>query len=184
MVHWQQVENEPQECTVGSQLEPVTCTFTTEFGGEYRITATIEDSEGRANQSEFTRWVSGGSRPASPQCRAGRSHAHPRQGELSAWGYSGNPDPVALYPCAGPGYPQPQRHHRHRILPASPKAPTRCVFRSARNISPISMSMSIWSGEAPRTDDDGEADCPMCQPRPAYAIRRTQSDRAAPEPHR
>jgi uncharacterized protein YfaS (alpha-2-macroglobulin family) len=61
---WQQVENEPQECQVGSQLEPVSCTFTTELGGEYRITATIEDSEGRANQSELTRWVSGGSRPA------------------------------------------------------------------------------------------------------------------------
>ena len=61
---WQQIENEPQECSVGSQLEPVTCTFTTELGGEYRITATITDSEGRANQSELTRWVSGGSRPA------------------------------------------------------------------------------------------------------------------------
>src|SRR5690606_15832441 len=61
---WQQVENEPQECQVGSQLEPVSCTFTTELGGEYRITATIEDSEGRANQSELTRWVSGGNRPA------------------------------------------------------------------------------------------------------------------------
>ncbi len=61
---WQQTENEPQECNVGSQLEPVTCTFSTEFGGEYRITATIEDSEGRSNSSELTRWVSGGSRPA------------------------------------------------------------------------------------------------------------------------
>lgn len=62
---WQQVENEPQECNVGSQTEAVSCTFTTEFGGEYRITASITDSEGRANSSELTRWVSGGNRPAS-----------------------------------------------------------------------------------------------------------------------
>jgi uncharacterized protein YfaS (alpha-2-macroglobulin family) len=61
---WQQIENEPQTCNVGSQLEPVTCTFTTEFGGQYRISATIQDTEGRANVSELTRWVSGGSRPA------------------------------------------------------------------------------------------------------------------------
>jgi uncharacterized protein YfaS (alpha-2-macroglobulin family) len=63
--NWQQVENEPQECNVGSQKEPVTCTFTTEVGGEYRITASIEDSEGRPNQSQMTRWVSGGKQPAS-----------------------------------------------------------------------------------------------------------------------
>jgi uncharacterized protein YfaS (alpha-2-macroglobulin family) len=61
---WRQVEDEPQECEVGSLLEPVSCTFNTELGGEYRITAFIEDSEGRANSSELTRWVSGGSRPA------------------------------------------------------------------------------------------------------------------------
>ncbi len=51
-----------QECTAGSLDEPVSCTFTTEIGGEYRITATIQDSMGRANRSELTRWVSGGQR--------------------------------------------------------------------------------------------------------------------------
>jgi uncharacterized protein YfaS (alpha-2-macroglobulin family) len=61
---WQQIEDEAQRCEVGSQLEPVSCTFSTELGGEYRITATIQDPEGRANASEITRWVSGSSRPA------------------------------------------------------------------------------------------------------------------------
>jgi uncharacterized protein YfaS (alpha-2-macroglobulin family) len=61
---WQQEEADVQECTVGSQTAPVTCTFTTTLGGEYRIVATIEDSAGRANVTEFTRWVSGGNRPA------------------------------------------------------------------------------------------------------------------------
>lgn len=61
---WQQVEQDVQECTVGSQLEPVSCTFETESGGEYRIVATIQDGQGRANSTELTRWVAGGKRPA------------------------------------------------------------------------------------------------------------------------
>ena len=60
---WQEKEADAQECTAGSLDEPVSCTFTTEIGGEYRITATIQDSMGRANRSELTRWVSGGQRP-------------------------------------------------------------------------------------------------------------------------
>ncbi|MFN2148516.1 MAG: alpha-2-macroglobulin family protein, partial [Anaerolineales bacterium] len=60
---WRQVEADPQECTIGSQPEPVRCNFETTIGGQYRITATITDSEGRTNQSQITRWVSGGQQP-------------------------------------------------------------------------------------------------------------------------
>ena len=60
---WIQEDADPQHCTVGSTTKPVTCTFTTEIGGEYRITATVTDSQGRQNLSEFTRWVSGGKTP-------------------------------------------------------------------------------------------------------------------------
>ncbi|MBN1266499.1 MAG: hypothetical protein JXA25_13465 [Anaerolineales bacterium] len=57
---WQQVEADVQECTVGSQTEPVSCSFETPIGGSYQITAEVTDSMGRRNQSRFTRWVSGG----------------------------------------------------------------------------------------------------------------------------
>ncbi|MCL4860764.1 MAG: hypothetical protein KJZ93_15215 [Caldilineaceae bacterium] len=60
---WQEVETTPQECTVDSAAAPVSCTFTTDMGGQYRISATVQDSEGRTNYSEFQRWVSGGQRP-------------------------------------------------------------------------------------------------------------------------
>lgn len=60
---WQQTENDPQECTVGSLAEPVSCDFDTSTGGEYRIRATITDGQGRENRTQFTRWVSGGRRP-------------------------------------------------------------------------------------------------------------------------
>jgi uncharacterized protein YfaS (alpha-2-macroglobulin family) len=61
---WGEEEVDVQECTVASAAEPVTCTFETEVGGEYRITAVVTDVAGRSNQSQFTRWVSGGARPA------------------------------------------------------------------------------------------------------------------------
>ncbi|MCD4673235.1 MAG: hypothetical protein K8R77_11280 [Anaerolineaceae bacterium] len=60
---WQEVAEEPQTCTVGSQKEPVSCSFETPLGGKYRITALITDEMGRQNQSQFTRWVSGGELP-------------------------------------------------------------------------------------------------------------------------
>ncbi len=63
---WKQIEADEQTCTVPSAAEPVVCTFETNSGGQYQITAHITDEQGRANQSQFTRWVSGGStqRPA------------------------------------------------------------------------------------------------------------------------
>ncbi len=60
---WSEVEVDPQECTVGSQPEPVTCTFETPIGGKYQITALVSDQVGRSNKSQFTRWVSGGETP-------------------------------------------------------------------------------------------------------------------------
>ena len=60
---WQEVEVERQECLAVSQSEPVTCTFETPIGGKYSITATITDDLDRQNQSNITRWVSGGQLP-------------------------------------------------------------------------------------------------------------------------
>jgi alpha-2-macroglobulin len=60
---WDEIEAAVQECTVTSGAEPVSCTFTTEQGGTYQISATVVDDLGRPNKSQFTRWVSGGQRP-------------------------------------------------------------------------------------------------------------------------
>ena len=61
---WRQEAVDVQDCTLGSTLEPVACTFETNAGGRYQIVATVTDAAGRQNQSQFTRWVSGGQRPA------------------------------------------------------------------------------------------------------------------------
>ncbi len=62
---WREEEVDIQECSVGSALEPVTCTFETQLGGRYQITSLISDEMGRQNQSQFTRWVSGSQQPPS-----------------------------------------------------------------------------------------------------------------------
>lgn len=60
---WDEGEADVQECTVVSTNEPVNCTFNTDQGGTYQISATVVDDLGRTNKSQFTRWVSGGQRP-------------------------------------------------------------------------------------------------------------------------
>ena len=62
---WSEEEVDVQTCQVGSSTEPVSCKFETNLGGTYRITATITDEKGRPNQSQVTRWVSGGKLPLS-----------------------------------------------------------------------------------------------------------------------
>ncbi len=60
---WIQEEVDIQRCSLDSALEPLTCIFETPIGGEYRITAEVSDIQGRKNQTQLTRWVSGGGRP-------------------------------------------------------------------------------------------------------------------------
>jgi len=60
---WRQEEVDVQTCSVQSASEPVLCSFQTEIGGTYQISAVVTDDSGRQNQSQLTRWVSGGQRP-------------------------------------------------------------------------------------------------------------------------
>ncbi len=71
---WTEEEKDVQECRVrttaaDSPQDPraqfATCVFDTAIGGTYRITATIQDGQGRRNETTLTRWVSGGQRPPS-----------------------------------------------------------------------------------------------------------------------
>ncbi|HSO73211.1 MAG TPA: DUF6049 family protein, partial [Blastocatellia bacterium] len=57
---WKQQERYPQECTVRSAADSVQCRFEVKEGGQYRVTATIQDDRERKNESELTLWVAGG----------------------------------------------------------------------------------------------------------------------------
>jgi alpha-2-macroglobulin len=52
-----------QTCNVGSRSSPVTCTFETPWAAATVSPPGHDDSQGRLNQTQFNRWVSGGQRP-------------------------------------------------------------------------------------------------------------------------
>ncbi|MBV9957942.1 MAG: hypothetical protein JO360_05945, partial [Acidobacteria bacterium] len=60
---WREEERNPQDCNIKSASEAVRCTFTSNEGGRYRVTASIMDDRERRNESELMLWVAGGNRP-------------------------------------------------------------------------------------------------------------------------
>ena len=164
---WGEFETEPQECIIGSGLEPVSCSFETLLGGRYRITAIVTDEMGRVNQSQFTRWVSGGQQPPSREVEQ---------------------EVVTLIPDKETYQPKDVA----RILVQSPFSPAEGLLTVSRSgilyterfeISDGSITLEIpveerhipnlnvqvdLVGSAPRTDDQGD-ELPGVPLRPAYA---------------
>ncbi|MEW6264881.1 MAG: alpha-2-macroglobulin family protein [Thermodesulfobacteriota bacterium] len=60
---WRQEETDAGAVTLTSAAKPVQHEFKFTDGGMYKLTAAIQDLEGRPNQTVITRWVSGGQRP-------------------------------------------------------------------------------------------------------------------------
>ncbi|MEZ4859672.1 MAG: alpha-2-macroglobulin family protein [Caldilineaceae bacterium] len=164
---WSEEEADVQECTVDSTAEPVSCTFTTNVGGTYRVTATVRDDKERLNQSEFTRWVSGGKRPAARAVEQ---------------------EEVTLVPDKESYQPGDEAE----ILVQSPFSPAEGLLTVSRSgllyterftvedgtytlkipiteeqIPNLNIQVDL-NGAAPRTDDKGEA-MPNAPARPAYA---------------
>lgn len=57
---WKERETNPQECVVRSGNAAVPCSFRTNDGGRYRVTASVIDDRERRNESQMTLWVAGG----------------------------------------------------------------------------------------------------------------------------
>jgi hypothetical protein len=164
---WGQEPVDVQECTVGSTTEPVTCTFKTEVGGEYQITATVTDSSGRKNESQLTRWVSGGQQPHSRKVEQEKVTLIPDK-------ESYQPGEVAQVLVQSPFSPAEGLltvsrsgvlyTERFRMAEGTT---TLQVPIEDRHIPNLHVQVDLV-GAAPRTDDQGTAieDAP---PRPAYA---------------
>jgi uncharacterized protein YfaS (alpha-2-macroglobulin family) len=164
---WQEVEADVQLCEIESGEEPVFCSFDTTVGGSYRIVATVRDSLGRLNKSQFQRWVSGGKRPPARDVEQ---------------------ETVSLIPDKETYHPGDVA----QVLVQSPFSPAEGLLTVSRNgilyterfvISEDSTTLSIPIGEehvpnlhlqvdlvgsAPRTSDNGEV-IPELPERPAYA---------------
>jgi uncharacterized protein YfaS (alpha-2-macroglobulin family) len=164
---WREEAVDVQTCTVGSLDEPVSCTFETEVGGKYQITGTVTDAFGRKNESQFTRWVSGGQRPPSRKVELETATLIPDQ-------ESYQPGDVAEILVQSPFSPAEGLltvsrsgllyTERFRI---EEETVTLQVPIEEKHIPNLHLQVDLV-GAAPRTDDQGEivADVP---PRPAYA---------------
>jgi uncharacterized protein YfaS (alpha-2-macroglobulin family) len=61
---YREILRDPQHCELRSDAAGLaTCELATGEGGQYRITAVVEDAQGRRNASRILRWVSGGKSP-------------------------------------------------------------------------------------------------------------------------
>jgi uncharacterized protein YfaS (alpha-2-macroglobulin family) len=165
---WVEVEVDIQKCGQTSTLEPVTCKFETSLGGRYLITARVTDALGRKNQTQFTRWVSGGDLPPARKVEQ---------------------ETVTLIPDKETYQPG----DRAQILVQSPFSPAEGLLTVSRSGTLYTQSFQIKEGSitltvpieekhipnlniqvdlvgaSPRTDDQGEpiTDTPT---RPAYAV--------------
>ena len=60
---WDERVVDTETCELESADTPGTCSFATEAGGQYRVTAVVTDGDGRHNRTELTVWVAGGTAP-------------------------------------------------------------------------------------------------------------------------
>jgi hypothetical protein len=167
---WNEAEAAAEECQLTSANEPQSCTFATDEGGVYRITATIQDEQGRTNLSQFDRWVSGGQRPPARNVEQEQVTLIPNQ-------ESYQPGDVAEILIQSPFSPAEgiATIGRGDILTSerfqvTDGAYTLKVPIQEEHIPNLNIQVDL-NGSAPRTNEKGEAiaDAP---PRPAYATGR------------
>ena len=165
---WIEEVVDPTSCTATVAVDrPGTCETVVEIPGEYRVTATTVDRDGRSNRSELTRWVSG----EAPEPTRGVER-----------------DEVTIIPDAE----EYQPGDRAELLVQAPFTPASGRLTVLRNgivttevfeapdgsavleipiedrwIPNVTVQVDM-TGSAPRTDDGGEP-IEGAPPRPAYA---------------
>ncbi len=158
---------ETTECTVTSAAEPATCTFNTDAGGEYQITAVVTDAQGQQNQSQLTRWVSGGKQPVQRNVTQETVTLIPDKPEYQ-------PGDVAQILVQSPFSPAEGllTLNRGGILSTetfslADGTTTLQIPITEGHIPSLTVQVDL-AGSAPRTDDAGEP-LPDVPPRPAFA---------------
>jgi uncharacterized protein YfaS (alpha-2-macroglobulin family) len=167
---WSEEAVEAQTCTLESAAEPVTCTFTTDKGGTYQITATVSDDQGRLNQSQFRRWVSGGQRPPARNVEQEEVVLIPdketyQPGDVAEILVQAPFSPAeGLLTVSRSGFLTTERFDM-----AEGSHTLRVPIEEA-HLPNLQVQVDLV-GSAPRTDDAGEP-VPDVPPRPAYASGR------------
>ncbi len=163
-----EVEADPQTCApVSTGDAPVTCSFTTATGGQYRLTALIADDQGRKNRSELTVWVSGGDTPPAREVEQEQVQLIPSAKEYA-------PGDTAELLVQAPFYPAEGvlSVRRSGVVSSSRftmTGPTQTVRIPITDGYTPNLQVQVdLVGAAARVGDDGQAD-PALPKRPAYA---------------
>ena len=164
---WREEAVDTQSCEATSTAEPMACTFTTEAGGEYQITAVLSDDQGRQNQSQLTRWVSGGKQPVQRNVTQESVTLIPDQQEYQ-------PGDVAEILVQSPFSPaEGLLTLNHAGILSTEQftlengSYTLQIPITEAHIPNLSVKVDLV-GSAPRTDDAGDP-LPDVPPRPAFA---------------
>ena len=161
-------EVDPQSCAVVAGKAAAPCSFQTRDGGEYQLTATITDAQGRANQTRLTFWVSGGEQPPAREVAQDTLELIPDKKDYT-------PGNTAELLIRAPFYPAEGvvTWRRSGIVKAEKIAldgPSRVITVPIEDAMVPNLTVQVdLVGTATRTDDHGVPD-PKLPRRPAYAV--------------
>ncbi len=164
---WREEAVDTQTCEVTSAAEPVECAFSTDVGGTYEITAVLTDAQGRQNQSQLTRWVSGGKRPVQRNVTQESVTLIPNQEEYQP----GDVAEILVQSPFGPAEGVLTLNHGGILsteqFTLEDGSTTLQIPITEAHIPNLTVQVDLV-GSAPRTDDEGEP-LPDVPSRPAFA---------------
>lgn len=165
---WTDTVIDPQTCTVVSAAEPVSCSFDSTVGGQYKVTAVVADEHGGRNRTELTTWVSGAASQPSRGVDQQSLTVVPDKAEYEA---GDTAELLVQAPFAtGEGLLTISRNGIRdtvRFEVRSGSAVVQLPITEA-DVPQLSLNLEVV-GATPRTNDDGTpaTDAPQ---RPAYAV--------------
>jgi uncharacterized protein YfaS (alpha-2-macroglobulin family) len=161
-------EVDPEICAVVAAKAAAACSLPTAHGGEYKVTATIVDAAGRANQTRLMFWVSGGEQPPAREVAQEKVQLIPDKKDYT-------PGNTAELLVRAPFYPAEGvvSWRRSGIVKTEKIAldgPTKVITVPISDAMVPNLIVQVdLVGMAARTDDHGAPD-PRLPKRPAYAV--------------
>jgi len=161
-------EVDPQTCNAIAKADAVPCEFQTGKGGTYRLTATVLDSKGRANQTTLTYWVSGGENPPAREVAQEQVQLIPDKKEYTPGNTAELMVQAPFYPAEGVvTWRRSGIVKTERITLTGPTTSLKIPIED--RMTPNLYVQVDLVGEAVRTNDLGVPD-PALPKRPAYAV--------------
>ncbi|MCX5746092.1 MAG: MG2 domain-containing protein [Proteobacteria bacterium] len=160
-------ELDPQACAITIAGDAGICHFTTPKGGEFKVTATITDPQGRTNQSTFNYWVTGGDQLPAREVSQETIKLIPDKKEYTVGNTAELLVQVPFFPADG--VITWRRQGIVKLEHIAFDGPTTVIKVPIEDAMTPNLVVQVdLVGTAPRLDDSGKPD-PKLPRRPAYA---------------